>query len=468
MSEDYEWQRNIAEKWAKRGHRGVLRAVPGAGKTKAGVNVIKSILQPGLPLKIVILAPTKEIIKQWEMALTDKSDGLSIQQLMENDFQIKSYFWGAKHYDEPADLVVYDECHSLLSEVRRKALDIPKKMYIGLSATPGESVSLLGGLLENIGWDEANIAPFDIEYVTFPLSGSELMKYKYLTNDVKRVMSDEERDIPQTERMMVIMKRRSFVYELPKRLDIALHLVKANKGQRIIIFAERLEQVENLSRVLATAGYPNAVYTSDRDTLERYKSKEVNILITSRMVKEGFNDPSTTLGILVSTPLSERNQVQTVGRIIRFYPEKTARIYIILAEGTTDMRLAKGGMPGSVSRFEDGLLVQTELPVEKKSEHKDSYYSGAIYGFRDKDIWRKRGYVREYAVRTEETNQLTQKMRSLKPLGGKFTINDKGVFIKVGEEFIKVADTVPEIVFVSEEEPKHMTWDELMESVKVD
>ena len=71
--------------------------------------------------KVLVSAPTRTIIRQWEEELTAAS--------------VATYFWAAKN-GGVYDLVVYDECHSLLSPVRAESAGYKKPdARIGLSAT---------------------------------------------------------------------------------------------------------------------------------------------------------------------------------------------------------------------------------------------------------------------------------------------------------------------------------------------
>ena len=331
MTALYEWQRNLYDRWLINGKTGVLKAVPGAGKTKAASHLIRRVFEAKPEAKVLVLAPTRTIIRQWEEELT----GLPVS--------VATYFWAAKN-GGVYDLVVYDECHSLLSPVRAKALDIKTDARIGLSATPGESAAMLGGIIENIDWGEANISPFEVKYVVFDMSPRERETYACHTDNLKRVMANRGYD--EDMKMIAIMKRRSFVYLLPKRVSVALKIVEKHPQDRIILFSERLDQCKELHARLWASGTPAALFTSETDTISSYIDRSVRVLVTSKMLKEGFNDPSTTLGILVSTPLSERNQVQTVGRIIRSFPSKIAEIFILLASETTDTKLLRTGIRG--------------------------------------------------------------------------------------------------------------------------
>jgi RNA polymerase primary sigma factor len=362
----YDWQTELYDRWVMNGRRGVLKAVPGAGKTRAGATIIRRVASVTQP--VLIVAPTKTIIRQWERELIGVPN-----------VTVATYFGANKLVGvQRFSLVVFDECHSLLSPVRARALGIERDGVLGLSATPGESVGLLGGVIMDIGWDKANIAPFSITYVVFQMTPQEQAQYQRLTNDLKRVFQHEQEERKRGRfgheeiKMMAIMKRRGFVYTLPKRVDVAIETVLRHPDDRIILFSERLEQCNELHARLWASGVPSAIFTSEKDSIQTYIDRQVRVLVTSKMIKEGFDDPSTTLGILVSTPLSERNQVQTVGRIIRSFPSKIANVFILLARDTSDTKLLRTGIKGRVID-ENGLPVTLpSVPPRKQDARRPS------------------------------------------------------------------------------------------------
>lgn len=342
---DYTWQTECFQKWNAVKRNGIIKAVPGAGKTVAGVRIIQKLLEENPCYKIVVIGPTKQILNQWKVEL-DKN---------KLEIPITTYFSAPKILSENLiDVLILDECHSVLSPKRAKVLEYGVPMVLGLSATPEQSPKIIGPVFLEIGWGDANLAPFKLEYITFEMNLAEKGKYDQLTLEVKEsIRKFNEGYIGEREKMIVIMKRRSYVYQLPKRIDLALDLIRLNPKKKIMVFCERLDQLRMLSSHLKLNGFPHAVYTSEYDTIDSYRFGKVNILLSAKMIKEGFNDPDTEVGIIVSTPLSMRNQVQTIGRIIRFKEGKQAKIYWILADGTSDM----------------DLLQKTTLPYEVKNRN---------------------------------------------------------------------------------------------------
>jgi len=423
-NEDYEWQKKVIKLWEKNGRKGIIKAVPGAGKTRAGFKVIDYIWKENPDAKILIVCPTKQIISQWK------------ELFKETSIDIKTYFWASKQ-DAEYDLIIFDECHSLLSPVRQKALNIKCKWVLGLSATPEKSYELIGKIFLEVDWEEANVAPFNVEYIVFNMEKRQIAAHEMLTRSVKNaIRALEEREIRHDQYMQIIMRRRSFVYNLPQRIDKTVELVKENPNDRIIIFSERLDQINKIMAKLFAEGIGCSIYTSEFDTLKSYLDHETRVLVTSKMIKEGFNDPTTTLGIVASTPLSQRNHVQTIGRIIRAFPGKIAKIYILLASGTSDMKLAN-----------------------KKYESWGKKYSQDYKG----NVFVKKGHGRLYCSHTPLNLQaILENARG--GVGGVFYISENGDVRVRGQVVGKFTE---KLVFDEAEKlscPRHITFEELFGS----
>ena len=63
----YRWQRDALDAWAGHGHRGIVEAVTGAGKTELGIRAVVMRLETGGVAAVVV--PTRELIYQWARGL---------------------------------------------------------------------------------------------------------------------------------------------------------------------------------------------------------------------------------------------------------------------------------------------------------------------------------------------------------------------------------------------------------------
>lgn len=444
---DYSWQEKAFDLWNKNNRRGVLRAVPGAGKTRTGCRIIAKILEENPSAHIQIVAPTKAILFQWDAEI-------KAQNLNNFDIQLITYLRAVKLNElSTTDLVVFDECHSLLSPVRGKALNPKQKWVLGLSATPDGAENIIGPVFLDIGWDEANIAPFELTYVTFPMTDEEQGEYQRLTSNIRTTneMLDDD-GIADEALMQVIMRRRDFVYKLSGRIPLAQKLIMKHIGTKMMVFCERLDQVRYLSGWLIKQEINHSICTAEEDTIEDFRQNKTSILISAKMVREGYNDPEVKIGIIVSTSLSARNQIQTIGRITRAMPDKLAKLYWFVARGTSDEDLIVNGVANNSTVIDEQMQPVTyDIEVGKVYPFKafgrwysvDSDGDVFLYG---------QNKMRSYLVFDDP--QLSECLKLLNRLkgGGRFVITRNGsVVTKVNDSYIYLGKCNPYITFESGE-----------------
>lgn len=441
----YDWQEKAINGFLASPEQGlVVKAVTGAGKSEVGKQLSRKVGG-----RTLVLAHTLPLLDQWRAHFHDRKDV---------DFM--TYQTACKHdFEQDYGLAIMDECHRAVSPVHVQVFDrVKAQRILGLSASPLDSCfDIIGPLLLEVDHKEATICPFTVHFHGIDLNVSEHGEYRRLSNSIKRLMDSE---IPEDKKLAdaLIRKRRNIAYLAERRYRKANDLIARNytDGRKIMVFCQRKEQADKLAEMVDIYANCMVYHTDRKDNLDDYRSGKVKILISVGMVKEGFDDVDSDCGIVMASATTEIYHVQTMGRLLRFKEGKQADIHILLANGTTDMTILKHAVD---YEFE---LHDVQVPVY--SEHKKDYYDGAVWGFRDNDIWRRNGHGREYVVRTPETEALAQKLRKFKPLGGKFTINKNGVFIKVEKEIIKVTDEVPDFGFQGKRDmSKKMTWDELFE-----
>jgi RNA polymerase primary sigma factor len=458
VREDFLWQKQAFSLWNSIGRKGIIRAVPGSGKTLAGIRIIEGLLKESPDSKTLISCPTNQIIEQWKSA---------IKHLSESEIKVVTYFKAVKMLEKGyvPDLMILDECHSTLSAVRGKVLSSDVKYLLGLSATPEGTESLIGPIFLDIGWEEAQVAPFELTYVTFQMTLPEMTEYHRLTNWISSVIKMiEDEGTSDEDYMKIVMKRRSFVYTLSGRIPLALNLIKRYYGQKMMVFCERLEQVKRLAGYLKELNYPYSICTSEEDHIDDFRTNKTKILLTAKMVREGYDDPEVQVGIVVSTPLSTRNQVQTIGRLVRSLPGKTARVYWLIAKGTTDEDLIINGA------VENAKVVNESFePISYDIKFGEKYpfrAVGRVYhvDYEGNIFIRSGNSGRVYLKAEDENLSIAVKMILQMKGGGMFTITRNGSMVsQVGEKSIYLGKTSPGLVFIPKEkvEKREILFDDL-------
>jgi len=355
----YEWQKKTYNLWAETGFKGMMYVKPSGGKTRGACMAIKDYLEVFGKSIIYICAPSDAILSQWESYLIEYSI----------DAELMTYFGALKKFNkgELCDLLILDECHAVNSEVQGKVLDFNVPHVLGLSGTPSGSDKKIGPIFLTVGWDEVNIAPTTIHYITFKPTYEEMENYNKWTRKAESFKAGNSwanfKNSPELQ--MIYFNRRRASYRMASRLPIALELIKYHQGERMMVFCELTKQVKDLSKLLSKNKIPHCVHITGKEELDKFKDGEFDIILSVKMVSEGFSDPSISCGIAVSSASSERSHIQEIGRIIRPNEGKVSNVYALIADGTTDDKIIKS------NDFTKDNIIVLEWDEWKKSKEVD-------------------------------------------------------------------------------------------------
>ncbi len=288
--------------------------------------------------------------------------------------------------------LIADECHHYASEENRKIFDfIPhlsgrsgSLFTMGLSATPYTAgyeqylVPSLGPEIYRYGLAEATGTALMVPYAIFNIALSftpvENQRYQEITDKLiyaisslntrypsicklkgvrfyhaLRRLSVQEAS-PETVKLAknvlsLIHQRVSVLYCADARISAACSLIDTlPSDSRIILFGERIEQTDLVFNRLSGmfSGQVGRYYSlmdtdAKKSALDRYRSGQIRILVTCRALDEGFDIPSTSVGMVLSSSSVERQRIQRLGRILRKCGTgKIACLYYFYIQNTSE------------------------------------------------------------------------------------------------------------------------------------
>lgn len=324
--------------------------------------------------RFIILVPTVALLDQWYVSLVedlriprnaiscfsgqDKTDSPNIVNLIVLNTGREL---AANIVDDYDTFLIVDECHRCGSPMNAKALRGEHSAVLGLSATPRREydegfdtyiVPALGPIIYEYGYADAYkdgvIVPFHLKNVRVNLTQIEQSEYDRLTNQAARHLQKLGQD-NMSERLKRILQRRASVSSSAiMRVPVAAKLAGMHRGQRTIIFHERLDKANMLATILANSHHSVTIYHTGinpvvrRDNLLLYRQGAFDILVTCKALDEGMNVPETTIAIIVSSTASLRQRIQRLGRVLRPASGKNeATIYTIYATDQEERRLDK-------------------------------------------------------------------------------------------------------------------------------
>jgi superfamily II DNA or RNA helicase len=286
-------------------------------------------------------------------------------------------------------MLVIDECHRAGAERFSQVLSTPASYRLGLSATPArdevDETGLpltferqvvgrkLGAIVFRFGLGDARaigwLPEYSVHHHGVRLTADERREYERISRKVTEATDRLTSAGGQTSQAWqlatrggkiaplakgyigALAARKDFLYRVSERARVAARLVeqalKRESTPRMLLFHERVAEAEALFGVLQAGmpGTPMALEHSDlsdvarRDALARFRTGDVNVLVSVKSLVEGIDVPDADVGISVASSSSVRQRIQTLGRVLRRQFEggiKQAEMHLIYVHDTVD------------------------------------------------------------------------------------------------------------------------------------
>lgn len=136
--------------------------------------------------------------------------------------------------------------------------------------------------------------------------------------------------------MRMMKKRKNFIQDHPKKLEVAKKIIEARKDKKIMTFSATIRQAESFG-----FGY---VVHSDKKAKENTKAiaefneAKCGVLHSSKACNTGLDLKGVNCEIIMNTDSSKIKKVQTVGRSIRYEEGKTTEIFTLVLAGTQETK----------------------------------------------------------------------------------------------------------------------------------
>jgi superfamily II DNA or RNA helicase len=355
------------DKWRSNNYHGIVALPTGSGKTLIGVSAVVLTGRRSL-----IITYTREQMFQWRDVIVRSTNiPQSMIGLMYSEekrlapITIITYQSGFRIISEISplfDLLIVDEVHHLPADkFKHIAVHSIAKYRLGLSATPyredgkhEELFPLLGGIVYHKTPAELAAMGFLARYrvvtVKVGLKKDELEQYNSLRKlyfklangrDFKKVLDDALKgDQKAREALKIHSQMKMLLAKSESKLEKAVEIARdeLEKGGKIIVFTQYVEQAEELSKRLGAYLLTGEVPPLERKRiLEEFKTASKGILVVTTVGDEGLDIPDANVGIMVSGTGSRRQFIQRLGRLLRPKPGgEEARLYEIVLEKTPE------------------------------------------------------------------------------------------------------------------------------------
>lgn len=366
-------QKTALDKWIAADCRGVVSLPTGAGKTILAMMAIEYLRRPAL-----MLVPTIDLLTQWCSVIEKFFDtpcgmlgGGSREILPLTVSTYDSALLNMEFIGNKFAFLIADECHHLPSpENRLCAAMCIAPFRLGLSATldtEGEYVSVMNDLMGEVCCNIAitelagNIlSNYQVKRLEVELSGEEAAAYHHhrgvYTGFVRQCGIDFSRPDGWAQFLIACARRpggkealHSFMLQRhiaragKAKLDLIEKILRRHAGEQMIIFTADNDAAYTIGRRFTLPVLTHHTKAAERkDFLDRFRSGDYPVLVTSKVLNEGVDVPQASVGIIVSGSGSVREHVQRLGRILRNAPDKEqAVLYELVSANTSEVAISE-------------------------------------------------------------------------------------------------------------------------------
>ena len=358
-----ERQKTCLKKWLNSGGAATVVACTGFGKTRVALNLIAAFAKRNDDASALIVVPTDVLKEQW-------IDQLEQWNLLDNA-RVEIINTVIK-FNWTCDLLVLDEIHLMAADTFSKIFEcVSYKNIIGLTATferlDGKEVliSKYAPVCDTITIEEAEanewVAPHREYLVLIDVDLKEYEEYTRTFNQcfaqfgfdfnlamdcatdivkarafAKKAGLDGNTVMGVAQKWNKCMrKRKEFIYNHPKKMEIAKKIIDARSNRKGITFSSTINQAESFGFgwVLHSKKKPK----ENKKAIEEFNAANMGYLHTSKAADQGLDCKGVNLEIILHTDSSKIRKTQRVGRAIRFEEGKVSEIFTLVLKGTQEV-----------------------------------------------------------------------------------------------------------------------------------
>jgi len=239
---------------------------------------------------------------------------------------------------------VVHNCHHVPAETFRKvAFNIKARKRLGLSATP-----------QRTDRNEALIF-FSVGKMVYKAVYAELVRLKLASPLVFKTIMVPLTDKEYNEYLKAsdeegnrVQKRMKIALMASKKYLVLENILKEHSNAKTLVFTQYVDQAKQAYKVAKKVLGKDKVAlimgntpAKERDSaFEKFKNGKVTCLVSTTVLDEGVDVPDAEVAIILSGSSTERQLIQRIGRVIRYYPGKVAKVYEVVAQGTIEEKHA--------------------------------------------------------------------------------------------------------------------------------
>lgn len=367
----YDWQRQAIEFFYEY-PKCLFEIVTGGGKSLCAVEIIKDVIRREPDINVLIVVPKNVILEDtWYRELYN--NGVSIKDI--------GVFYGNikecakititnmqnidKLYIDMFNMVIFDECHNFMTSKMTPYLKYPFKYNIGLSATierlDGKHIELMEIYDYKIfkynpheALADGILNPFNFYNVGVKMDEENYEIYLRLTKEINTILQiggglKTIKKVNMKYKNLLYKKlhdRKILINNYHKKFDVAKVITNKHRDDKMLIFNQYNEQTNKFYWHLLDVGIKARIIHSGiekeiRDqTLIDFRNDKFNVLLTTKVLDEGYNLPSIDCGVIMAGDSTAKQTIQRLGRVLR-KKDRISNLYQVFCLGTIEEDQAK-------------------------------------------------------------------------------------------------------------------------------
>ena len=366
-AELYRWQLDAIEYFFTHNSKAIFEVTTGAGKTFCSIQIMKRIWEEKPDARVLIVVPKNVIMESgWYKELFDA--GIPLQHIGVFYGNVKEYstvtLTNMQNLQNVAinifDFIIFDELHNYGTKRLLPYVAHECKYKLGLTATVERMDNTHYEIFKIFDYnifkyspkdalEEEVLNPFEFVNVGVVMDDDSYEEYEALTQDINMIMragggySKIMRSQTPLKLTMLgkMSDRKKLVNNYPIKFEAVKQIVKKHKKDKVIIFNQFNEQTNKLYWQLLDIGVKARIIHSDihKDEREKnlmdFKNDKFNVLLTSKVLDEGYNLPKLDVAIIMAGDSSPKQTIQRMGRVLR-KKDKSSMLYQVYCTKTIE------------------------------------------------------------------------------------------------------------------------------------
>ncbi|HEX6561334.1 MAG TPA: DEAD/DEAH box helicase [Nitrososphaera sp.] len=382
-------QLEAAEAWMQNGCRGSVIFSTGTGKTeiawecarRAAVNSGKKRYAVLFIVPRIVLI-SQNIKRLRSYGIDEGAIGTYYGERKDaREITISTYQSVINNFDlvRQADMVVLDEIH-LVSETAvefDRIFDVivedPGKAILGLTATIDEGDPRYGTILVvappvkkymiKDAVSDGRLARPVVKEVEVKFTDDEQRIYDEASNAIKEIsrklqvydparmttmlMRGGARGSLAKQWFAMVRKRKELLSSTKQKLYAAVDIVKQHPKERVMIFSETVDSIQQLRDMLESSGIPartihNGVPRYEREEILESWGSDYYPLLSVHTLEIGYDVPQVGIAIILASAANANRVAQRIGRVVRKAEGKEhALVYVVHVRDTKDKNIVK-------------------------------------------------------------------------------------------------------------------------------